>query len=555
MRRARVLMVMTVLVGAAAPVAQAREGTRFREAVRSHGGVVASVSGPASRAGVDVLDGGGNAIDAAVTTAFAVSVTRPEMCGPGGGGFLVYRSIRGRTAALDFRETAPAHYAFTDGAGGRFGTGHGVVGVPGFVDGMSRALRRFGTIRLARAIAPAARLAADGVRVGDQQALGWAQHADRLRAYAETARVFLKAGALPYLPGERFVQADYARTLRGLAAGGARWFYRGPIADAIAREMEGSGTVTRADLAGYRAKWRRPITGGYRGRQVVGMPPPSSGGLAVQQMLNLLAGFDAAPRSSADRVHVLAEVQKLVWADRDRFVGDPDTVAVPVGGLLSPSYADARRGLVDPARAQVPGPGAPEPNGHTTHISVIDARGNAAALTCSIEQAFGSAVVAPGTGFLLNNQLTDFSADPSAANGWAPGKRPRSSMSPTIVAEGGRPQLVTGGAGGPSIIMSTLQSILDVVDHGMDIGRALDAERIDARGLCPGGELRLCLEAPRFSPVVIADLAGRGHEIVLDGEYGSYSAELHAASWLGGWRYAAADPRGEGSARGGARGQ
>lgn len=534
------LVLLVLLLVVAAPTATAAEGPLLREAARGHGGVVASESVEASTVGIDVLRRGGNAVDAAVATVFAVGVTRPELCGVGGGGFLVHRRADGVVAALDFRETAPATYTFTrglfplpDGTAIGFGTGHGVVGVPGTVAGMAAALSRFGTRTWAELLKPAERLAREGVEVTTELAAHMRQHAGRLALYPETARSYLRDGVRPYEAGDRLVQSGYAVSLGALRDGGSRAFYEGPIAQAIARDMAASGTypgdrgtLTAADLAAYRAIWREPVRTTYRGHSVVAMPPPTSGGLALVQTLNVLEGFDLTA-ARADRIHLLAEAQKLAWADRNAYVGDPAFVDVPLATLASKGYAQRRRGEIarDRAGTYRPGLGAPAAApagdhraGHTTHVSVVDRHGSAVAVTCTIEQIFGSAVVAPGTGFLLNNQLTDFGA-PGTANAPAPGKRPRSSTSPTIVARRGRPVLAVGGSGGPAIIGGVVNTVLGVVDHGRDVARAVDAERTDARGTCAGDGLQLCLEDARVPAPVRDELARRGHRLQGAGTY------------------------------------
>ncbi|HEX8067815.1 MAG TPA: gamma-glutamyltransferase [Thermoleophilaceae bacterium] len=585
-------------VGAA--TAAANEGSLFSEPVRSRGGVVASENRLAAEAGLAMLDSGGNAMDAAAVTIFAVGVTRHELCGIGGGGFLVYRGAGGETAALDFRETAPQAYDGGRGLGGgaappAFGTGHDVAGVPGTVAGMAAALDRYGTRSLADAIAPAERLAREGYPVsGDQSAL-MDLNAGRLRLYEESARTYLKGGSAPYEPGERIVLGDLAASLRLVAERGPDAFYRGPIAEAIVRAMQGSGAypgdrghMTLADLAGYRAKWRRPLRTDYRGHEVVAMPPPTSAGVATIEMLNLLEGFElgAAGRGSADRFHLVAEAQKIAWADRAAYVGDPDFVDVPLATLTSKEYAARRRSEIDPRSAAAsyaagagPPPGASargagDAGGHTTNVAAIDAAGNAVAVNCSIEQGYGSAVVAPGTGFLLNNQLTDFDP-PGTANGPTPGKRPRSSMGPTIVVRDGRPLLVLGGAGGPTIVMGVTNAVIEAIDFGADPARAIDAERADARGSCSGDGRQLCMEEARVLPDVLAELRARGHQVASRAQSPPqqcrYSAGSACEYWAGtrtqaagtdlrtGERLAASDPRNEGAtgadAGRGARGQ
>lgn len=509
-------------------------GTEFREAERGYGGAIATESPAASRVGLDVLDEGGNAVDAAVATTFALNVARPQSCGVGGGGFMVYRGADGEAAALDFRETAPAAItadAFTgDGIYTTF-TGHKTIGVPGTVAGMDAALERYGTTTLADAVAPAESLARNGVEVQPVVAGEMAANARRLALFPEAAGQFLKNGE-PYEAGETIVQPDLAETFSQIAVGGPEAFYEGEIAEEIVADMEGAGDypgddglMTLDDLASYEAKWREPLVGDYRGSEVVAMPPPTSGGVATLQMLEILEGYDLAGqgRYSTDTLHQMAEAEKIAFADRGEYLADPDFVDVPVDELTSEDYAEERRGDIpsDEAGEYEPGSfegsgsegGETNPDTNTTHVSVVDAEGNAVALTCTIEQSFGSAVVAPGTGFLLNNELTDFS-EPGTANEPEPGKRPRSSINPLIVTQGGEPTLVTGAAGGVTIIMGAFQAALNHMDFGLGPAEAVDAARLDE-----AEPSEMSLEDARVSPVVQSELTARGHTITREGEY------------------------------------
>jgi gamma-glutamyltranspeptidase/glutathione hydrolase len=562
---AAVLTLATAIAVAAAP-AGAREGSRFRPAVSGELGVVATESPAAARVGRRVLERGGNAVDAAVSTVFAIGVARPQSCGIGGGGFMVYRSRQGRTAALDFREEAPAAFGpeTLQGPGLHEDfTGHLTVGVPGTVAGMRSALRRYGTISLPRAIAPAVRLARDGFSVPPSLSEAMAENADRLKLFPAAARQYLVNGETPYPPGSLLRQPDMARSLAAIARRGPRAFYRGRIARLIDDEMDrtrqnpipgDAAVLTADDLAAYRARWRRPLAGSFRRNGIVAMPPPTSGGVAVIEMLNLLEGFDlrSAGQSSADALHLIAESQKIAWADRNEYLADPDFVRQPVDTLTSKQYASRRRAEIDPAHAKDYAPGlgpfggfqrsgqAAEP-GTTTHLSVIDRNGNAVGLTCTIEQEFGSAVVAPGTGFLLNNELTDFGA-PGTANEARAGKRPRSSMSPTIATREGRPILVTGGAGGSRIIMGVLLTALNRLEFGLDIAHAVDAERLDAQ---QGLEGPVLIEDARIDPAVLTELERRGHTFTREGEYAE-RPRVQAAGYAearGSRKEAVTDPR------------
>ncbi|WP_157965640.1 gamma-glutamyltransferase [Euzebya rosea] len=531
-------ILLCLLVGLAPTAASAAEGSQFSPPVRGHGGVVSTESFAAGQVGRDVLDAGGTAVDAAIAAVFALNVARPQSCGIGGGGFAVVHQVDGEVAALDFRETAPA--AITPDTFGGVGlyqafTGHTTVGVPGTVAGLWALHQRFGTTDWADLVAPAEALARDGVEVPESLSSAMAAAAPRLRLFPAAAEQFLVGGVAPYPPGSTLVQPDLADTLALIAADGPPAFYTGPIAEMIVADMVDNaggypgddGLMTAEDLASYEARFRTPLTADYRGHEVIAMPPPTSGGIAVIEMLNILENFDltAAGQSSADHLHLVAEAQKIAWADRGAYVADSDFVDVPVDLLTSQAYADQRAAEIDLASAgsyepadlgePAPDDGADNnPRGNTTHLSVIDATGNVIALTCTIEQAFGSAIVAPGTGFLLNNELTDFSAA-GTANEPEPGKRPRSSISPTIVLRDGRPVIAVGGAGGATIVMGSHQAIVGLVDFGLDVAQAVDAERLDA------GTIDLQLENVRVSPAVQADLMERGHQVVPNGEYGA----------------------------------
>ncbi len=527
-----VVTTVCLLVGVAAP-ARADEGSKFREPVSSTEGVVATEAPAASEIGIDVLDDGGNAIDAAVTMMIAMTAARPQSCGIGGGGFLVYRRASGKVDTLDFRETAPAKMepdTFQGPGPHEEFTGHLTVGVPGILRGAQKALRRYGTISLNEAIKPAERLARKGIEVLPSLSIAMTANADRLTKFPPAARIYLKNSTTPYAPGETLRNPRLAETLELIRHRGLDAFYGGVIARRIVRDMKNAGEVEGdrgimrvGDLRGYEAKWRAPVTGRYRGHKIIGMPPPTSGGIATIQMLNLLRGFDlaGAGQSSADHLHLVAESQKLAFADRAAYVADPDFEDVPTEELISKDYADERRVEIDPNQAKSYPPGdfaattadnADNPNGHTTHISVVDADGNSVALTCTIEQEFGSAVVAPKTGFLLNNEMTDF-GDPGTANEPEPFKRPRSSMSPTIVVRDGEPVLVVGGAGGVRIIMGVLNAIVGMVDFDLDLAHALDAERVEAAGGVAGPPFPLELEDGRVDEEVEVELGLRGHTI------------------------------------------
>lgn len=564
----------TVVLALLPTPAAATEGSRFREAVSSNGGTVASVSEQAGRVGVRILDRGGNAVDAAVATTFAVGVTRPDLCGIGGGGFLAYRSAGGRVATLDFREEAPAAItadAYQGTGIYRSFTGHKTIGAPGTVAGMAKAARRFGTMPLAQLIRPARRLAANGVVVTEDLSTSIAANSERLRLFPASARIYLVEGTVPYPPGSTLVQKGYARSLRLIERRGPRAFYRGRIARLIVRDMKENagrypgddGLMRRGDLRRYRAKWRTPLQTDYRGHRILAVGPPTSGGLLAIEMFNILKNFDVPSFEAfgADRLHYTAEAQKIAWADRDAYVADPDHANVPTKLLASEEYAATRAEEIERDQAKdyepadrpgsAPAPGYDQPGAHhTTHVSVVDEDGNAVSVTCTVEFLFGSAVVAPGAGFILNNQLTDFSA-PGTANEPEPGKRPRSSTTQLIITRAGRPVAVLGGAGGPRIPMGVIMTGQNVMDFGLDLAHAIDAERLNEPTCC-----QMSLEDVRVGPQTQLELEERGHQIVREGEYAPRPiVQAAGVNLKTGRQEAVSDPRGEWGSRAQRRGR
>jgi gamma-glutamyltranspeptidase/glutathione hydrolase len=536
-RRVLAACAATALIAPAS--ASAVQGSRYHEGASGTAGVVASESPAAARAGRDALARGGNAIDAAVTTVLALGVARPQSCGIGGGGFMVYRSPDGTVRTLDFRETAGAAMKADSLSGPglhKTFTGHLTVGVPGTLAGMATALQRFGTISLPVALQPAERLARIGFHVPTSMSGAMARRQKDLALFPAAAAQYLEDGA-PYAPGDTLKQPELAATLRRLMREGPGALYGGVLARRIVRDMRAPrpdtkdpGLLTVKDFSSYKAVWRAPLHTTYRGRDVYAMGPASSGGQTMIEMLNILEGLDleGMGETSAQTVTAVAEAQKIAWADRGSYLGDPAFVQVPLAQMLSKDYAAQRRAEIDLDRAGTFAPGvfptpaaaAPRaagedfnPAGSTTHVSVIDAKGGAVAVTCTIEQEFGSAVVAPGTGFLLNNELTDFSG-PGTANEPAPGKRPRSSINPTIMVQGGKPVLVAGAAGGSTIIMGPTLAILDTVDFGMTLPQAVDAQRFDDQG-----SNKLIIEDTRYSPAVLARLQDAGYTLDARGEY------------------------------------
>lgn len=513
--------------------------------VRAPRAMVASADTFASRTGVEMMQAGGNAVDAAVAVGFALAVTYPQAGNLGGGGFMLVRLRDGVAHFLDFRETAPAAARpdLYQDAGGRVIPGASLVGyravaVPGSVAGLLEALERWGKLDRARVMAPAIRLAEEGFPLSDGLAR-LLRGSSLLAGFAESRRVFLRDGA-PYRAGELFRQPDLARTLRRIAEGGAEAFYRGPIARDLAADMRrNGGLITEADLRDYRVKLREPLVGDYRGYQILAAPPPSSGGVALLQILNILegTGYAASGPGSATSLHWLTEAMRRAFADRSEFLGDPEFTYVPVRGLISKAYAARLRATIDPRAATPssrirPGDPAPFERSETTHYSIVDAEGNAVACTTTLNGNFGSGVTPAGLGFLLNNEMDDFTAAPGVPNNFGliqgraneirPGKRPLSSMSPTIVTRDGRLFLVVGSPGGPRIISSVLQAILNVVDFGMDVQQAVDAPRIHHQWLPD----RLYAEGRGFSAGVLSELRAMGHEMTVAGTWSDVQAVM-----------------------------
>jgi gamma-glutamyltranspeptidase/glutathione hydrolase len=492
-------------------------------------GVVVSAEPHATRIGLEVLQRGGNAVDAAVAVALALAVTHPQAGNLGGGGFLVLRMADGRTAALDFRERAPRAattdmYLRADGTvdADRAQFGASAAGVPGSPAGLLLALRKYGTRSLPQVAAPAIRLAREGFAVDAFLAADLAEHAQDLGRYPSTRAVFFRDGA-PLRQGDVLVQSDLAATLERYAARGLAGFYEGETAARIVAQMQrDGGHVTAADLAAYDVREREVLRGDYRGCEVIGMPPPSSGGVALLQMLELLEPTDlrALGFGGSEYVHLLTEVMRRAYADRSRWLGDPDHADVPLPGLLDADYlAQLRAGIRRDGKSEVR-PGQP-PGGKdgddTTHFSVVDAAGNAVACTTTINSTFGAMLVVDGAGFLLNNEMDDFSAKPGVPNQFgliggrrnaiAPGKRMLSSMTPTIVLQDGKLRWVLGAPGGGRIITAVLQTLLNVVDHGMDLEYAVRAPRVHHQWLPD----EIVWEPLALVPDVRAALAAKGH--------------------------------------------
>jgi len=468
-------------------------------------GMVVSQEYYASEAGLEILKAGGNAVDAAVATGFALAVTHPQAGNLGGGGFMmVYLKDQNKTIAIDYREMAPAG-ASRDmfiGADGNVDRrmaffSHKSSGTPGTVKGLVEALEAYGTMPLAQVMAPAIRLADEGFEMtwALEASLTRARTVQRLKADAASAGYFYKADGTPYRKGELFRQPDLAKTLKAIAANGAKGFYAGWVADRLVAAMEaGGGLITHADLKAYTVKNRMPIEGTFRGVKVVTMPPPSSGGIHIVQMLNVLEGWDmkSLGHNSADYMHRMAMTMKYAYADRSKYLGDPDFYDVPVAALTSKTYSAAIRTKIDlkkatPSTEISPATKLPEESNDTTHFSVIDRYGNMVANTYTLNFSYGSGLSVAGAGFLLNNEMDDFSAKPGTPNAFGllggeanaiePGKRPLSSMTPTFVFKDGKPLLATGSPGGSTIITTVLQMVMNVAEFDMNVQEATNMPR------------------------------------------------------------------------------
>jgi gamma-glutamyltranspeptidase / glutathione hydrolase len=518
----------------------------------------------ASEVGAGVMRRGGNAVDAAIATAFALAVVYPEAGNLGGGGFMVIRMADGVEAALDFREKAPLA-ATADMFIGPDGevteaalTGHLSSGVPGSVAGLWEAHRRFGSRPWAELIEPAIRLADEGFVVDERFHSTVAGEAERLRRFPASAALFLPHDAPPAV-GSRWRNPDLARTLRLVADGGADAFYRGPIADLIAVEMRrGGGLITSHDLARYEPAWRDPVAFSYRGHRVVSMPPASSGGLTLARIAAILEGYDLAAMgwNSAATIHVTAEAMRRAFAERNHYLGDPDFVEIPAL-FLSRDDAARQRAAIRSDRATASHEVSASTPGiesdHTTHVSLVDTYGNAVALTTTINLLYGSAVTVAGAGFLLNDEMDDFTAKPGVPNAYGlvqgsanaiePGKRMLSAMTPTVVvAPSGAPLIVTGARGGPRIISAVWQIISNVVDHGMGVSAAVNVPRIHHQHLPDV----LGFEAGGLPDAVADSLRALGHDVRSRGGVGAAPTVVRAGNgWAG-----VADPRSGGAAIG-----
>ncbi|PYU12035.1 MAG: gamma-glutamyltransferase [Acidobacteria bacterium] len=537
------------------------------EPVYARKGMVVAQEPLAADVGVAVLKSGGNAVDAAIAVGFALAVTHPFAGNLGGGGFMLIRLADGRTTFIDFREKAPrkaTHDMYLDTSGNPSKDsllGWRAAGVPGSVCGFDLALKKYGTKPWAELLEPAIQLASSGFPISYPQMRSFKTSADSLSQFPESNRIFLKGGAF-FDWNENFRQRELARTLERIAHKGAKDFYEGETARILAREMEkNGGLITLDDLREYQAVERKPLEGDYKGYHIITSPPPSSGGVGILQMLGMLdgTGYEKSKAGSATAYHYLAEVMRRFYADRNEYLGDPDFVKNPIAAMVDPGYIRTRRDSIDPVLAtpsdQIrPGlPAGAAEGSDTTHYSIADEQGNVVAVTYTLNNGYGSKVTVPGLGFLLNDEMDDFSAKPGMpnlfglvqgeTNSIAPGRRPLSSMVPTIVQKDGKPFLVLGAPGGSMIITAVLQVMLNVMDFGMNVQDAIDFPRIhhqwkpDTLGIERG-----------VSPDTIALLKKAGYSI--EDAKPIVIARVEAILLSDGWLQGGHDERGTGKVSG-----
>ncbi|MGO8786275.1 MAG: gamma-glutamyltransferase [Terriglobia bacterium] len=532
--------------------------------VAGRSGMVASSEPLASQVGVEILQAGGNAVDAAVAVGFAMAVTFPEAGNLGGGGFMLIRMADGNAIVVDYREQAPAaasRVMYQDAQGnvipGVSTIGARAAGVPGTVRGLALAEEKYGHLGLARVMAPAIRLARNGFPVSYSLAANLRSERALLEKFDGSRQIFLRDGK-HYEPGEVFRQPDLARTLTAIAKRGPQAFYSGTAANALVETMRKyKGLITREDLEHYQAKLRPPLTGHFRGFDILSVPPPSAGGTMLIEMLNVFEPLDLGTANSYASIHLLAETMRHAYADRASYMGDADFASVPVAGLTSPRYAAQLREQVLSARPEATvRAGEPQvfESGATTHFSVVDAEGNAVANTYTLNGWFGCGVTVEGAGFLLNNEMDDFSSKPGSpnlfglvqgeANAIAPHKRPLSSMTPTIVTRDGKVRLVLGSPGGGTIPNTVLQVLLNVLVYKMDVLQAVTSPRFHDQWVPDV----LTFERVGFSADTLEKLQQAGYPISFRDSIGDCEAiEIEPAS---GWRLGASDPRADGKAVG-----
>lgn len=535
------------------------EGQRMHP-VQGKEGMVVTSHFLATQSAREVLQKGGNAIDAAVTAAFSLAVTQPRSGNIGGGGFMLISSEqKDEVVAIDYREKAPGRATvdmFLDKDGNADSTlsrfSHLAAGVPGTVAGLVMALEKYGTISLKEAMAPAIKLAEDGFIVTPRFSNGLKKREKRLNKWASSKKIFYKVDGSYYEPGDLFIQKDLAATLRRISQNGIKEFYEGRTAELLVAEMaKHGGLITMDDMKNYSPGFRTPVHGNYRGYDIYSMSPPSSGGAHVVQILNILEGYPISEygHNSAKTIHLMAEAMKRAYADRSFYLGDEDFIKVPLKGLTSKKYAAALREGIDsekatPSSTIAPGKPLPFESNETTHFSIIDKFGNAVSNTYTINFSYGSGIVVEGAGFLLNNEMDDFSAKPGVPNAYGliggeankiePDKRMLSSMSPTIVKLAGKNFLITGSPGGSRIITTTLQVIMNVIDHGLNIQSSVAAPRIHHQWL--PDQLRI---EEGLSPDTIKALQDMGHEMKQKSAMGAIQSILIRDGVM----YGGADPR------------
>lgn len=489
---------ITLSFGAANPPIQDRTGT----------GLVLSSHELANKIGKEVLDKGGNAIDAAVSVGYALAVVHPAAGNIGGGGFAVIHLANGENTTLDFREMAPLKASrdmYLDSKGevikDASTIGYLAAGVPGTVKGMSAILDRYGTMKLKDLMAPAIKLAEKGYLINDRQEQTMLETKDMFKEFPSSSKYFLKKDGGTYKSGDLFVQKDLAKTLKLIAKEGPDAFYKGKIADLIATDMaKNKGIITKEDLAQYQAIWRKPVEGTYRGYDIISMSPPSSGGAHIIEILNIMenANIENLGFASSKTLHIMTEAMRQAYADRSEYMGDPDFVKIPLDKLTSKEYAKEIYAKIPkdkalPSSKVKPGLGQIHEGHNTTHYSVLDSKGNAVSITYTINASYGSGAAVEGAGFLLNDEMDDFSIKPGVpnlyglvggeANAIKPKKRPLSSMSPTIILKDGKVFMVVGSPGGSRIITTVLQVISNVIDHKMDISTAVESPRFHMQWL------------------------------------------------------------------------
>jgi gamma-glutamyltranspeptidase / glutathione hydrolase len=532
--------------------------------VAARHGIVASSEPLASEVGVQILRAGGNAVDAAVAVGFALAVTHPVAGNIGGGGFMLIRLAKGEAVVVDYREAAPAAASrnmYINSKGELLPNASTVgalaAGVPGTVAGLVLAEQKYGRLGLAGVMAPAIHLAQDGFEVSYNLSESLRRDGNRLSKFDASRQIFLRDGHL-YEPGETFKQPELARTLEAVAREGVEGFYSGRVARAIAATMQKyQGLITEQDLAHYHPILRQPLEGHFRGYDVLVVPPPSSGGVALIEMLNILEPLDLGLPDSFGSMHFIIEAMRRAYADRAAYLGDADFASVPVARLTSQAYAASLRQEILQSKPDTPIPaGNPQAfeSAQTTHYSVVDDEGNAVANTYTLNNGYGSGVTVAGAGFLLNDEMDDFASKPGApnlyglvqgeANAIAPNKRPLSSMTPTIVLENGKLRLVLGSPGGGTIINTVLQVLLNALVFKMDILQAVSFPRFHHQWMPD----RLILERVGFSEDTVQKLREAGYQIDFSGGMGD--CEAIEVDPLSGWKFGAADPRAYGKAVG-----